>query len=233
MNAAGLFEDFLQHEVRITALLQLAEIERYRLYLVRTFHILQVNNLQLLSPTDEGNLFVFQIHHLIRVFHNRRGIRSQEKLSFTDAHHQRTALACSDYPIRIVLVEHRNGIRPNHFLQGKLHRRQQVNMVCHLNVFNELYQHLGISAAFKYITFGLKFFFKDGVVFNNAVMDEGEAFGRGIMGMGIDGTRFSMSGPTCMCNTNATGNIFLSNESFKFRNLTFRFVHVQLSVITD
>ena len=36
-------------------------------------------------------------------------------------------------------------------------------MVCHLNVFNELYQHLGISAAFKYITFGLKFFFKDGV----------------------------------------------------------------------
>ena len=51
--------------------------------------------------------------------------------------------------------------------------------------------------------------------------------------MGIDETRFSMSSPTCMCNTNVTGNIFLSNESFKFRNLTFRFVHVQLSVITD
>ena len=99
VNAAGLFEDFLQHEVRIASLLQLAEIERYRLYLVQAFHILQVNNPSASLPrADEGNLFVFQIHHLICVFHNRRGIRSQEKLSFTDAHHQRTALACSDYP---------------------------------------------------------------------------------------------------------------------------------------
>ena len=79
----------------------------------RTYHRLQPSGTDTEQPRPQtpglalyGPVSYTHLHHLIRVFHNRRGIRSQEKLSFTDAHHQRTALACSDYPIRIVLVEH-------------------------------------------------------------------------------------------------------------------------------
>ena len=117
MNAIGLLKNLFQHEVRITTLFQLPQIQRHRLHFVRTFHIFQVHHLQFLSAVDDGDLFIFQIYDFICIFHNRRSIRSQEKLIFTDTYHQRTTLAGCYNLIRIVLIQHGNGISADYFTQ--------------------------------------------------------------------------------------------------------------------
>ena len=219
--------------MRIPAFFQLAEVERHRLYFVRTLHILQIHHFQFLAATDNGYLPILQIDHLVRIFHNGGGIGCQEELIPADTYYQRAAFACGYNLVRILPIEHSNGIRTDHFLQSQLYGSQQVNAIRNLNVFDELYQHLGIGTTFKCIAFGLKFIFEDGVIFNDAVVDESEPFGRGIMRMGVNGTRFPMCSPACMCNANVTGNIFLSDESFQIRDLSFRLIDVQLPVVTD
>ena len=124
MNTIGLLKNLLQHEMRITALLQLAEIERHRLYLVRALHILEIHHFQFLPTTNNGYLLIFQIDHLVRIFHNRRGIGCQEEFILPDTHHQRTAFARSNNLIRILPVEHGNGICTDNLLQSQLHGSQ-------------------------------------------------------------------------------------------------------------
>ena len=74
MNTIGLLKNLLQHEMRITALLQLAEIERHRLYLGYHFDIVQVDYLQLLPQIQNSYFPVFQINHFISIFYNRSSI---------------------------------------------------------------------------------------------------------------------------------------------------------------
>ena len=86
-QALGLLEYFLQHEVVVAALFYLAEVDVNRLHGQFLFLAQQAYNLQLLVATNDGYVAIFEIHHLVGVFHDGAGVRTEEELAVADAHH--------------------------------------------------------------------------------------------------------------------------------------------------
>ena len=200
---------------------------------MRTFYIIQIDYLQRTVATDHRDLLILQIYHLVGILNDRSSIGSQEKFTFANPDYQRTALAGCDDFIGIVAVHHGDGVRPYHLPQGKLYGSEQVDVVGRLYILYQLNQHFRVRTAVELIAFCLKFFLQHCIIFNNTVMNKGEAPGRGIMRMSIGGTRFPVSGPTSMGNTDSTGNIFLTDESFEVCHFPFRLVYIQLTTVTD
>ena len=141
----GLLEYLLQHEVRVATLLQLRDGHLQLLDVDVSLLVVQVCDLQRHSAAYLGYLAILQIHGLLGVFHERRGVRRQEELVFAYAYHKRRALACGDYDIGVGLVHHRDGVGSHHLLQRLAHCLQQRALVGEAYVFYELYQHLGIG----------------------------------------------------------------------------------------
>ena len=135
-QAFGLFEDFLQHEMRISALLNLSKVDVNRLDFKIQLVVVHVHDLQLFTSAHHGNISIVKIHNLVGVFHDRAGIGTQEELVFTDSHHQRALLSGSDNLVRVALVENGNGISANHLMQSQLDRRQQVKILLQHDVFH-------------------------------------------------------------------------------------------------
>jgi len=110
-QAIRLFENLLEHKIRIASLFQLAEVDVHRFHRRVHARVVHIHHFQLVSGTDDGDVSVFQIHHLVGVFHNRGGIRGQIKLIVApDAHHQRTALACGNDLFGMPFVQYRDGV---------------------------------------------------------------------------------------------------------------------------
>ena len=172
VDAVRLFENFLQHEMRITTLLQLSEVHFDGLHLRLHLHIIQVNHFQFLTATHDSNLVVLQINHLVRVFDNRCGVGTKEEFILPDSHHQRTALPCHQNGVRLTTVEQRNGIRSNHLMQGQLQGGQQIELVGELDILNQLHQHFRVGIAQEGNTLLLKPFLQRRVVLDNAVMNQ-------------------------------------------------------------
>ena len=184
-QALGLFEDLLQHKVRITTLLNLSEVYIHSLHF--QFLLLPENTqyVHVLTPTDNGDIAVFEIHHLVGIFHNRAGIGAKEELILTDTHHQRTLFAGSDDLIRVTLVEHGDGIGTYHLIECHLHGLQQRDVLLHHNIFYQLDQHLGIGLTDELHALLSQFLFDVGIVLDDAVVDDGQIMALGVMGMGI------------------------------------------------
>ena len=131
-----LFEDLLQHEVRIATLLDLSEVDIHRLHLQFLFLTENTEHVEILSTTDLGDIPVLQIDHLVRIFHNRTGVGAQEELILTNTHHQRTLLTGRDDLIGIALVEYGDGVGTDHLIEGHLYSRQQVEMLMLLDILD-------------------------------------------------------------------------------------------------
>ena len=86
-QALGLLEYFLQHEVVVAALFYLAQVYINRLHGQFLFLAQQAQHLQFLAATDDGYVAIFEIDHLVGVFHNGAGIRAKKELAVADAHH--------------------------------------------------------------------------------------------------------------------------------------------------
>ena len=190
--------------MRIATLLQLAEIHSQFLYLRRNLHIIQIDHFQCLSPTDNSYFFVVQINNLIRIFDNRCRIRSQKEFIIADSHNKRAAFTGCNYLIRVVLGNHSNGISSNELLQGQLHGSTKVCLIGFHDVFDEIYNHLRIRTAAKFISFTLQLGTNHTIVLDNTVMYHGQFSGGRVMGMGIYIVGFAVSGPACMRYTDRT-----------------------------
>ena len=168
------FRLLLQHEMRIATLFNLTEVDVDCLH--RQFLLLSKNayHLQFLTTTDHSDIAILQIHHLISIFHNRTGIRSQEEFIFADAHHQRTLLAGSDNLVGITLVEHSNGISTDHLIERYLYSRQQVELLMLFDILNQLHQHLRIRITHEVHALGLQFLLQISIVLDDSVMDDGQ-----------------------------------------------------------
>ena len=130
-QALGLLEDFLQHEVRIAALLNLAEVDIDGLHLQFLLLAEDAQHVHLLTAADDGDVAVFEIHHLVSIFHDWTGIRAEKELVLANAHHERTLLAGGDDLVRFALVEHSDGIGADHLIERHLHSLQQRQVLLH------------------------------------------------------------------------------------------------------
>ena len=233
-QAIRLLENLLEHEIRIASLFQLAKIDVHRFHRRVHARVVHIHHLQLVSGTDDGDVPVFQVHHLVSVFHNRSGIRGQIKLIVApDAHHQRTALACGDDLFGMPFVQYRDGIGTDDLMQGHLHGTQQIQIIAHLDIFNELHQHFGIRLAAELHAALLQTFLQRGIVLDDAVMDQRQVARCRIMGMGVFCTWFAMRGPTRMGDTDMPAHVFCFHRAFQIADLAFRLIHIQISRITD
>ena len=130
--------------------------------------------MQVLSATQHGDIPVFQIHHLVGIFHDRTGIRTQEELILADAYHQRTLLAGCDNLIRIALIDDSDGIGANHLIERHLYRCQQVELLLLLDILDELHQHLRVGIRLKLHALGLQFGLQVGIVLDDTIMDDSQ-----------------------------------------------------------
>ena len=64
-------------------------------------------------------------------------------------------------------------------------------------------------------------------------MDEGDILSAGIMGMRIHGIRFSVGGPSGMCNAATSFDILTFYKILKSRDLPLAFINIQFSVFAD
>ena len=74
LQTVWLVVNLLQHKVIKASLAQLADVQIYGLDIVMTCRMLQVDDVQFLAHSDVGNLTILQIHHFIRMLHDRRSI---------------------------------------------------------------------------------------------------------------------------------------------------------------
>ena len=74
LQTVRLVINLLQHKVIKTTLAQFADIQIHGLDIVMTGRMLQVDDIQLLTYPDVSNLTILQIHHFIRMLHDRRSI---------------------------------------------------------------------------------------------------------------------------------------------------------------
>ena len=73
-QAFGLLEDFLQHEVRIAALLYLAQVDVDGLDGQFLLFAQDADHLQVFAQSDDGDVAILQIDHLVGIFDDGAGI---------------------------------------------------------------------------------------------------------------------------------------------------------------
>ena len=73
-QALGLLEDFLQHEVRVAALLYLSQVQVYFLHFQVLLHAADADHLEFLVQPYHGYVIVLQVDHLVGVLHDGRSV---------------------------------------------------------------------------------------------------------------------------------------------------------------
>ena len=173
-QAFWLLEDFLQHKVGITTLLYLSKIDINSLNGQFLFLTKNTDNLQFFTTTDNGNITILQINHLICIFYNRTSIRTQEELILANTYHQRTLLACSNYLVWIALVEYSYGVSTNHLIESHLDSCQQIQLLVLLDIFYQLHQNLSIRIRYKLHALSLQLRLQLSIVLNDTIVDNGQ-----------------------------------------------------------
>ena len=170
-QALRLFEYLFQHKVGIPTFLYLSEVDINGLHRQFLLFTEDTKNLQVLPAIYHSYIAVFEIHHLISIFHDRTGIGTQEELILTDTYYQRTLLTGCNNLIGITLVDYSDCIGTDHLIESHLDSCQQIELLMLLDILDQLHQHLCICVRLKFHTFRLQFFLQVGIVLDNAVMD--------------------------------------------------------------
>src|SRR5690606_16738287 len=119
-----------------------------------------------------GNVAVFQINDLIGGTCQCQGVGSQEILVIAQTHYQGRTLAGTNHTMRLVAAEHSNGVSPFQTAHCTLHSIEQIVVV---QVVDQVGNHFSVGLAFKHITLLLQLGAQLVVVFNNAVVHQGNA----------------------------------------------------------
>ena len=128
-DRARLFEDLLQHEVRIAALLQLGNVHLQFADVDLRFDVVEVDDAEGFVAVDDGDFAVVQVNHILDVFGNRGGVRGEEVFAVADADYQRAALAGSDDFVLVVAIQYGDGVGADHLVQRGLYRLEERAVV--------------------------------------------------------------------------------------------------------
>ena len=185
-QAFRLFEDFLQHKVRETTLLYLTEVDIHSLNLRIELYILDINHLKFFSEAHYSDVTIFQINHLVGIFNNRTGIRTQIKLSIlSDTYNQWTLFTGSNDLIRVTLIKNCDSVSSDYLPESHLNGSQQIKVFLNLNIFNQLDKNLCICLASELYSLGNEILLDIGIVFNDSIMNHGKVLASRIMRVSI------------------------------------------------
>ena len=198
-----LLVDFLEHVVAVFALVggigTVLETGNGALY-GHAFAIMDLDA----AFADVGNIAFFQEHETVG--HRQQGQLIGSDEVFTDSHtnYQRAALTADYHVIRLISVDNGQGIGTAQAIQGGFHRLVQA--ATGPVVFSDQVRHyLGVGLGRELEALGFQFVPQFLVVFDDAVMNDGQAVARH-MRMGVELGRLAMGRPAGVGNAHMAGN---------------------------
>ena len=144
-KALWLLKNLLEHKVRITTFLYLSKVNINSLHCQLLVFTMDIYYMEILSTTDNSNITIFKVYYFISIFNYWAGIRTKEKLVFTNTNNKGTLLTGTNNLIGITLIKNGNSICTNYLIKGYLHCGKQIDILMFLNIFYKLNQHLSIS----------------------------------------------------------------------------------------
>src|SRR5690606_9546937 len=186
-----LLMDFLEHVVAVFALVQ--AVRGMFVALRSVFH-----QLVLLVPDfpaflgQAGMLALVQVDELVGDLQQGQGAGS-DKVFFTAlAYHQRAAHAGAVERVGLLLVNHAQGVGAVQFGQGGTEGAEQV-LLLFVVVRQQVGDHFGVGVGGEDVAEVDQLFAQDAVVFDDAVMHDGQALGDMRVGIALGG--LAVGGP--------------------------------------
>ena len=232
-EALRLFENFLKHEVLVTPLFYLSEVDVDGLHLQLLFLTENTHDMYILTQSDDGDVAILEIHHLVGIFDDGAGIGTEEEFPVADTNYKRTLLASGNDLRGVTLVENGDSVGTDDLIKCHLNSLEQREVFLHHNILHELYQHLGIGVAFELDALGLEFLLYVRIILNDSIVDNGQIMALRIVRVGIASRRLSVGGPARMGDTDIATDILVAAILRQVVNLTLRLVDVQLTVSID
>ena len=228
-----LLVDLLQHEMVVSALFQLGDGQLQLLDGNLAVLPLQVHDVQRLPLLDDGDFVVVQVHEILGVVDDGRGVGRQEILAVADADGHRAALPGHDDAGGVPLFEDRDGVGADHLLERGADGHLQRALLGFLHVFDQIDQHLGVSAAAERETVRAQGVAEHPEVLDDPVVDQGEVPRPGEVRVRIGVVGLAMGGPAGMADADRAGTVFPVQERFQVRYLALAFVDVQAAARVD
>ena len=172
---ARLLEDFLLHVVAVGSQFGRATVRLHGLDRARGRLVGLVDH-PIPAQLHVHQVALFQVDDLVGYARKRHGVAGQEVLAafLSHAQDQRRAGTGTDHPVRLVLAENGDRIRAVQLRDACLHRLEQVALV---QAVDQVADHLGIGLAAEVVALGLERSTQFIVVFDDAVVGQGNASG--------------------------------------------------------
>ncbi len=200
LHRARLLKDFLEHEVRVFAPLGIFGLKLK----LADLHLGGVRpEIQDVKPLarDGGHVVVVQKNHLARVRHNGVGIAGQKIFPIANADDQRRTTPRTHHHFRLFGADHRDAVRADDFAERVAHglgERIQLRLLpaaFRVMLPDQVREHFRIGAGMKLVPGLEQALFELIVVFNDAVVNDGDLAGLVEVRMGILITRWTVRGP--------------------------------------
>ena len=202
----GLLHDLLEHEVRITALFGRGNIPVDRVVLFFDGLLHCIIKLHLIGG-DDGYLAVLHIRNVARVLYYRGDVACYVVAALAVADKQRRILARGDEMLRLVNAQYAQRIRA---LDAAQHAEHRFKRIAALGIVerNELANHLGVGVGDELIAVGYKKIAQLDIVFDYAVVNNGDLAVAAEMGMGVDVVRLAVRCPACVADADRALDAF-------------------------
>ena len=232
-EGARLLEDLLEHEMRKTTLLDLAQAHLQLAHLGRLLDLAQVRDPELLPALDVGDLLLAQIDHLVGVFDDRGGVGADEILVLPHADQQRAALAGGDELVRLALVQDDQRVGADHMVERQGDRIVEGHAAGVHHVLDQLDDDLRIRLALKMIPLPGQLGLEGQVVLDDAVVDQRQFMVLGVMGMRIDVAGLAVRRPAGVGDADAAGSVLVRRHLLQVADLALGLVDRQGAAVPD
>lgn len=171
----GLVEYFFQHEVGESPFVKHGQVKVNFFYFVFGRACVEVFDLGLSAFDDGCDFFVFEVYDFSGVSGYRACIAGYEEFAvvFGYAYCKRGCFSCDYHGIGIAPVYYGNGVCACALPEGIAYSFGEVAVFRH-GVFYQLYEYFGVCFAFEGVSFLREHVLEGSVVFDYAVMDEGD-----------------------------------------------------------
>ena len=182
---------------------------------------------------QHGDLTVLHVRDVARVLDNGRHVGGEEVAALAVAEQQRRVLARGDDAVRAVGAEHTEGVRTLDAAQHAAHGLQKVVTLVVVE-FQQLRHDLGIGLGLELDALTDQKFLDLDVVFDDAVVDDGELAVFAHVGVRVDDVRRAVRRPAGVTKTDAALEVRAAVDLFaEDLEPAHRFFDLQLSLRRD
>ena len=227
-----LLEYLFQHEVGESALLDFVDVDVHLVDAERDGGVLDGFEYHLVALED-GHVVVVEVDDVFGVLDDGGGVGGHEVFALAHADDERAALAGHDEFVRLVLAHDDEAVGSYHFGQCEAHGHFGVDFAFEVDVLDEVGEHLGVRLAPEGVAARLQFFFQQGVVFDDAVVHDGEESVHRHVGMGVRVVGLAVGGPAGVPHADVRPGVVRLEVLLEVDHSSLAFVHVDLALVQE